>query len=146
MAGILRFLSRMSQSHNPRPSSRFSLHRRIILSPAAPLVATIAVQCQWGILRRVVISKMAGALKGEQGKNGRGAKIRMPTFEILNVVIRFSWIERREEEEGAERDRFVGSLYQEAYKRFSLESKWNVIRRWTLCRATALWRAISCRM
>lgn len=82
MAGILRFLSRMSQSH--------SLPVLIAgLFSASPLVATIAIQCQWGILRRVVISKMAGAQRGDRGKERTGAKMRMPTFEILDVVIRF---------------------------------------------------------
>lgn len=60
--------------------------------------------------------------KGRTGKEWTGTKIRMPTFEILDVVICFFENKKDRREERAERDRF-GSLYQDAYKCFSLESK-----------------------
>lgn len=55
-----------------KPFPGFSVRCTIILNSTAPLAATFAIQCQWENI--VVISKMAGVLKDEQGKNGHGRK------------------------------------------------------------------------
>lgn len=133
MAGIFRFLSRMSQSCSPA-------RRTIILSSTALSAATNAIQCQWGEYRRNF--KDGSSFLRTRDKERMGAN-ENANANVWNIECcdtfppPYSLVRKRE----SMRVSVIFIKTGTAYKRFSLESKLNIIRRSTLCRAMVLWSA-----